>query len=185
MKYQYLKGDVLNDRISYFYSKYDGYKFLEAWEHSRNSCLGILPKVDSFRIQRLTRQNHHNLSESESLLDNWISDMRNNTFNYVRFDLLLKRFEVTKRLFNKYDKNFRPIDKQDFFNKTLYIMFGYLLVLAFEKTNKLQYLNSLLKLNDILCSLINSLPDNTRDGLAWLIINEKKIVKELSLRRKT
>ena len=88
-------------------------------------------------------------------------------------------------MFNKYDKNFRPIDKQDFFNKTLYIMFGYLLVLAFEKTNKLQYLNSLLKLNDILCSLINSLPDNTRDGLAWLIINEKKIVKELSLRRKT
>jgi hypothetical protein len=58
--YLYAKGDLLIDRNTYFYTKYEDLPFLEAWQADRSRIAALLgqaidpPGADvSFRIQQL------------------------------------------------------------------------------------------------------------------------------------
>jgi hypothetical protein len=83
-------------------------------------------------------------------------------------------------IYHQYDENFRPLDKKKFDTYRLYILFGYVLVLAFKRNNKLQYLNALLKVNDISTGLIKHF---NKEEKALLNINIKSEVEFVEILR--
>lgn len=79
--------------------------------------------------------------------------------------LLIKTFEVNKRLYESYDKGFsrfskelilKPNKESSFLDMGLYVGFAYALGEAFMESLNLLYLNTLLKCNDTLLSLANT-----------------------------
>lgn len=67
-------------------------------------------------------------------------------------DFLVQRFEVKKKIYPSYKVNFRK-GKGDSNIASLYLMLAISLILFFCSTKKIKYMNTLLKLSDLICSL--------------------------------
>ena len=175
--YKYLNEDVFNNKINYSYSKFGGIEFLKSWEEKRDKCLDTLLKNNA--------ESHKTEDDSNTnlQLERWL----NNDVVFSELDkvhLLIKRFEVTKRIYEFYDADFRRINKDvTYDNLNLYINFGLVMVKLYDRYKHLQYLNSLLKLVDIICSRINELNQNAETynygAASKLLWAEKRIIKEL------
>lgn len=174
IKYKYISENAPEEKIDYSYSKFYGEKFLEAWMDSRKICY---PGDQTTDIPEITNTN---CSNTENLLVEWIKSFQiRGQINYDQLNLLLKRFEVTKKIFESYNEQFRSIDRSKYKQYRLYILFGVLLAAAYEKTNKLQYLNSLLKVNDISLSIVNLLNDQERKLLNHCVCKERDYIISL------
>lgn len=73
----------------------------------------------------------------------------------VWLDRLVQRFEVTKKLYESYQAGFRK-GEGPYTSVRLYWLFALTLCLFYARTNEIKYLNTLLKVNDLLCSLPES-----------------------------
>lgn len=183
--YPYIKDNVLNDKISYSYSEFQGIDFIINWKKTRLSYIGKRDhnfKVDPEHIASHIYCNSIQKNATEKLFNKWILSLIENKYNAKDITLLLKRFEVTKRIYSSYDSEFRPCDRQDFQNLILYLKFGCVLTLCYKNTNRIQYLNSLLKMIDIICSMFNQLDSKEKEILSWLIENEIEFVESLMKR---
>jgi hypothetical protein len=147
LKYKYLNSNALFEKVDYSYSVYNGESFLKAWKASRKLFTGI---YDSKNIQFDVIIK----SPTSDLFLSWINNFNDNTFkDFKKLNLLLKRFEVTRKIYEGYDESFRPTDKKiNFKDIDLYTLFSFVLVKAYKSSKKLYYLNSLLKVNDIILS---------------------------------
>ena len=74
--------------------------------------------------------------------------------NLIKYwlDRLVQRFEVTKKIYEIYPKNFSK-GKGQCNIIHLYWMFSLSLILYYDDTSSIKYLNTLLKVIDLLCSL--------------------------------
>ena len=164
--YPYAEGNLLEQPNTYFYSAYRGEQFLKAWRECRGnrlvgalgqgaSTLPIETEADS-AIEQMTVALEESLEESVNAL--------------AKLDKLVQSFEVTKRIFDNYTRDFRAVDKSRYHNIGSYALFSRLLNLAFKKTGCLTYLNAFLKCNDILNAV--SLPSNIRCHLQVLFADE-------------
>ena len=88
------------------------------------------------------------------LLDNSGSDCK------IWLDRLVQRFEVTKKLYEKYQPGFRK-GKGGNRSIKLYWLLSLVLCLYYAKTNQIKYLSTLIKVSDLLTSL--SLDDLVQD----------------------
>ena len=92
---------------------------------------------------------------SENLMVSLINNQINRTNeSAVKFwlDLLVQRFEVTKKIYNNYTADFRKGNgKNDIVQ--IYWLFALSLTLFFCETKEIKYINTLLKVSDLLCSL--------------------------------
>lgn len=173
MKYKYINSQTPREKINYSYSTYGGENFLEAWKESRK-------KINSKKHFSRDVLNLKSNSSTEILLVKWIKQFEHDEFSdFNKLDLLLKRFEVTKRLYSEYDVDFRRINKNDFEELKLYVLFSYILTLAYEKSCKLPYLNSLLKINDINLSNAENLQEEERILLGYCIHVEMEFIQKL------
>ena len=95
--------------------------------------------------------------------------------------LMLKTFEVNKRIYAHYitccsartgEEILKPDKNSSFENMQAYYDFAIALIHAFRKTNRIIYLNTLLKLNDTLLSI--PAMSNGGGGGGGLTIFEKK-----------
>ena len=64
--------------------------------------------------------------------------------------MYLKKFEINKRLYDKYDDNEKNSTRYDIIEN--YILLSVISILKFKKTENLKFLNTALKLNDTICS---------------------------------
>jgi hypothetical protein len=71
-------------------------------------------------------------------------------------DFLVQRFEVTKKLYESYHSKKLRSGKGDNKIIRLYWLLSLLLTLVYFETKNIKYLSTLLKVNDLLCSLSNS-----------------------------
>lgn len=142
MDYPYCDQNLLEEKETYRYSKYYGDGFIPAYFDNRKRFLNTL------------KENGLNLFETAK---------DSNTFDFLksfyegkemtdRFALLLKRFEVTKKLFLHTDENFRRINNSPFDDLDLYVLFELCCFKAFKETRHLSFLNAMLKCGDILIS---------------------------------
>ena len=108
----------------------------------------------------------------------------NNINNKIWLDRLVQRFEVTKKLYETYLPGFRKGRGHNNLIK-LYWLFALVLSIYYAETNQIKYLNTLIKV----CDLITSLPfkDLTRDipkfGLD-LVLSSEIVFLEILLKAK-
>jgi len=94
-------------------------------------------------------------------------------------DIFLKKYEIKKRLVNQYDINFHEKDS-NFKNLRNYILLDLLCVIRFNETKNFRFLNTMLKINDMLTTQISFI--NNKIDLCifeWILENENKDVMEL------
>ena len=136
------------------------------------------------RLPTLSSFNINNEIYTQSLLESLINNQLNKSDeNLIKFwlDLLVQRFEVTKKIYKSYSVNFRKgNDRSDMVE--LYWMFALSLILYFCATKKIKYMSTLLKVSDLLCSLDLELLNKSlpSQGLSLILLVELLSVKLLS-----
>jgi hypothetical protein len=183
-KYPYAKGALLDDRNTYFYSTYGGSDFLQAWASDRDNALTITaspPPGDAIEVPDLGRP-----VLTATLLESLINAMANNTPPNARarawLSKLVQKFEVTKRVHEAYDDNFKAVERKNHRDLALYLRLAEVFEQAFSTTNMLPYLNALLKVLDTLCALRVGLSKSDRARLSNLIVRERTHVIALAER---
>ena len=188
MTYPYSNTDLLENPERYQFTKFMGEKFLESYFYSRKIILndigGKIDKKMNFSeiIDNLT--NINNLENNEYNLEKLLLKIlktnknREDELNKI-IDIFLKKYEIKKRLVNQYDINFHEKDS-NFKNLRNYILLDLLCVIRFNETKNFRFLNTMLKINDMLTTQISFI--NNKIDLCifeWILENENKDVMEL------
>ena len=138
----------------------------------------------AFKLKSLKSFNINECIDTEVLLSSII-------FSQIKFkekkltkewmDRIIKKFEVTKKLFNEYPSNFQR-GEGSANNIRLYWLLALSLSLYYANTKNLKYLSSLMKLSDLICSLeFDYLKDKLMmPGLALILNVEMFYIKLLS-----
>ena len=157
-----------------------------SWQASRSSYLRQLEGQEGFNPAAVAAKEASADKApyaTPALLGQWIADLLGGRGDNARIDLLLKRFEVTRKIYGTYDETFRPTDKSDYREPGRYALFGVVLVLAYRNTGRLPYLNALLKMNDILCSTFAAMDSATKKMFRWLLEEERELITTLIEKR--
>ena len=175
--YKYISETAPKDKIDYSYSIYFGLDFIKSWLNTRNNfsknkkedlkfeCFSELNKIDW----------NSNYISSKKIFNYWLVCVEEGKKIDPLIYLLVKRFEVTRKIYNEYSELMRPEDKTNFEDFESYALFGILLGKLFKKTKFYPFLNALLKLNDILLGIVPNAKEN-KDLVTISINLEKNII---------
>ncbi len=177
--YPYGSGNLLNERNTYFYSPYHGEPFLTEWKAARRRVLATEAVSGHVR-----REPTAALAQINGLATRLQCGQTGGMAPDVRdsLDVLVQRFEVTKRIYEDYADVWRAKDRTRFHDVSNYLAFGEVLTAALRLSGGLTYLNALLKLNDTLSSLCGYLSTTERARLSALFIAEDAAVNALRQR---
>jgi len=178
-RYIYSDGNRLENRNTYFYTPYLGIPFVNGWHAARQNAknqLNISVLQDDIEDDKLGSNRYTGEFVIKTLLKEVLENRYSDTLK-----LLIQRFEVGKRIYDEYDKNLRPIPNSadKYCSPQLYIGFAELLSLAYSNTKELVYLNSLLKVMDILVSISSELDAVHKNSLSRIIAEESTYISEL------
>ena len=175
--YAYATGDLLAQPNTYFYSAFGGEAMLDAWEASRGEMLrwcAIAPtarEVGAEPAEEPVARQFAAIARGVAAGDACAS---------ASFARLVQRFEVTKRVYGAYDARWRAVDATDYRRLARYVAFGELLTAVHAATARLDALNALLKLNDIVCAHREDLAPADRARVAGLLRAERDAVCALA-----
>ena len=176
ISYDYAKGDLLESRNTYFYSRFQGREFLLAWREQRDSALVGTAEISSEAGERSKRPTDALLAT----IGEELSKRGSSAHTMQLLNLLVQRFEVTKRLHGEYGETWRPKDPQDYRNMERYVRFAEVLHLAYSLTVSLPYLNALLKCMDTLTALHVRLDRAQKERVQALVDHERQHIEQLS-----
>jgi hypothetical protein len=184
--YIYSQGNRLDDRNTYFYTRFQGERFINAWrearEHAARDLSGKQHELAETRSQQLPEDGRMN---TRTLLQRLIREMScgelsGETRRWT--DILRRRFEVSKRVFCSYASEYphKPVPGSIWQNLELYTGFSGLMDAAYTLTGDITYLNALLKCNDTLVSVRNALSSADKAQLADLLGREARHIERLA-----
>ena len=162
IKYEYNKGDLLKNPQQYNFTEYHGWNFLIEYKKSRNKIsMNNIFKLEEFEkslenlISEINSDHIKNKNiKTEKLLKILLKNIiQKNYFDYKQIDIFIKKFEVKKKIFDEYDENYIAIS-ENFSNLINYILLSGICLIIYKKERNLKYLNTALKLNDILTNKI-------------------------------
>jgi hypothetical protein len=189
--YEYSKGNLFDKPESYFYSQYFGSEFLSSYLAVRHKKLSDLmtnqKQVLEPSYHRLKFLTYYTDETDYKFIDNHLNtcdllirrllDKHTEDFEYI-FKRLIQKFEISKKLNDQYSsKDLKPTG--DNRNILVYILFGLVLIEIYSKTEKLKYFNALLKLSDLLCSVVDEESLMYRHGAAFILLKERSFIEEL------
>ena len=204
MKYSYSNADLLEFPQKYQMTPFEGREFLSSYEQSRKDVLDKIKNnqaVNSLSqtLELIKKSSSTNEKENKKIFvtnDLLLSillklESKEETQQETKMIMmLLKKFEIKKKIFTEYDYDFSKYDSKlkenstDFKILRNYILFAAICIQKFQDNNNLKFLNVLLKLNDIICSQIDSISDAHDLSLVYHVINlELEYVSDLN--RKT
>ena len=96
--------------------------------------------------------------------------------SYFILSKFVKKYEVFKKIFDKYDDNYMKIGN-DYKNLEVYVIFTACLLRYYIKHNNLKFLNAIIKLNDLLCSVRDDVKGKALFNDNLLV--EMEMVKEI------
>jgi hypothetical protein len=176
VSYIYSSGNLIEERNTYFYTPYLGIPFVKAWRMEREKAIKILgAPCEPPAPAELQNDDSTGFALLESLYADIISSNFDNNLS-----LLIQRFEVGKRIYKKYDKNLRAIDRAQCHDLSLYLRFAEILDEAYTRSGKLNYLNPFLKIIDTLIALQDNLDGPQGGRLSRLIDRELQYVDKLA-----
>ena len=172
--YPYSQGDRLNDRNTYFYSTFHGAPFFEAWFASRDAALASLPGPEPLpEPLPLKAADPHATAQL-------LAEMLSTQAEHALADRLLQRFEVSKRIYRRYDAELRAIRESGYDDLSLYLLFARLCLHSRLRPAPLRFLNALLKVLDTLIAARERLSVEQAAQLAWLISEERAWVRRVA-----
>lgn len=205
--YQYSQKDAFEHPQSYMYTEYEGESLLKAYRADRRKHFLNLTgrSIDSEEVKNLALEPDLFISshiiklpvkdchsdnfvlQTQEVLDAvvgifYAEASREKSLAIIWLKKFQQKFEVSKKLYRSYTSNLKP-QSQDFHDLAIYISFGAALALAcrIEERMQLNFLNSLLKVNDLLLS--QRLSDASEPTLCLrisrLILIEKKLIDDL------
>jgi hypothetical protein len=174
--YPYAQGNLLESPNTYFYTEYRGAEFLDAWSQARSV-------VRSALFQRDRSSDRPDADPQHPALERLFADavgLRRGAPLSPGMELLLKRFEVTKRVFDAYDEEFRPLDRTAYTQLGNYVRLAETFDIAYDRSGDLRMLNALLKILDTLCAHHQRLDDSLGARVAHLLGREQAHVRALA-----
>ena len=177
VEYIYDKGNLLEKRNTYFYTEFSGEKFISSWKISRNSTLNKLSELTN-------KVNEETPKPIDKILQKTYAELSSSTIqdkSFVTLDKLVQRFEVTKRIHDEYNDDWRPVDSSKYQGLNRYLKFAESLEKAYHLTTNLSYLNTLLKCIDTLTTLCDEMDMTQKQCMQKLICREREHVDRLIL----
>ena len=101
--------------------------------------------------------------------------------NYL--EKLIKKFEVSKKLYCTYSKSFKKIDNQ-FKSIDIYKKLSLLLIITYIQDSNNRYLSTLLKINDLISSTKLSLEKQHHNEFIIIFSLEEIFIKNLFKKHK-
>ena len=192
--YTYSKKNLFEITEKYQNTSFHGLEFLKHYTESRQTLILELRKksTGTVRFKQILDiiQKKKNLFESkkdgnrqtENIFYNICLDI-NNEAKIFEINKYIKKFEVTKKIFSTYDMNLKPIT-EDYTIIRNYLLLSLICLLKYKKSKKIQFLSTILKLNDIICSQIYKI-DELDDILfsQYVLKLELKYINELATRK--
>jgi len=208
LKYSYSNADLLEFPQKYQMTPFEGREFLSSYEKNRQKILDKIKNNQtvnslSHTLKLLQKQFLIDIKSDQKIFvtSNQLSSIllrlqhQKETQQETKFIMaLLKKFEIKKKIFAEYDYKLKE-NSTDFKILRNYILFAGICMQKFRPSEKygskggednynLKFLNVLLKLNDIICSQIDSISDAHDLSLVYHVINlELEYVSDLN--RKT
>lgn len=183
IEYLYASGDLLAQPNTYFYTAFQGVEFISAWESSRAECSAECFSVEVVDGKSDNQDVSGDGSSTGQFLNRLIAlfDMADlPPEEWRNIDALLRNFEAKKRIYEDYYPGFTSKDRTDYLQLGLYVRFAEVMVLSYRSSQKLPYLNALIKCLDVLCALRTSLSNAEKTRLRGLIAAEGDFVNQLS-----
>ena len=183
MEYLYSKKNLLEESERYRYSSFQGMDFLESFFVERNRLISSLPEHDNKESDGV--ESIHDNNDSYDTLQYFKHFLHNyKDAKIIKDDgiaLLLKKFEISKKIYSKISHNLNALKNSDYKNINLYIYFSACCCKAYEKTKHLSFLNALIKCNDIICSQKDLLFSNNFKItlLKHVFLYEKKTIQQM------
>ena len=178
MLYKYITENNLYEKQNYMYSEYEGIDFLRKYTASRKSYLNTVQQSFENEGAILTRcKTEEELKEILSVLKAGETDYK----IIVKLNMLIKSFEIRKRIYTEYDERWKPIEGAGFEEYGLYLLFADCLIYAYKEIKNLKYLSCLMKVNDTILSLSDKYITELKPYLAWLIQEELEEFSKLAI----
>ena len=171
MNYIYSKGDLLETSQKYQLSPFHGSDFLNSYKIERELILNqldakIVKKIILSELIKILLPPENIISEkqitkfvTETLLITFLNKLQLTPNDKTILSKLLKSFEIKKKIFTEYNFNQNTFST-DYKNLRNYILFSLLCSKEFKNSQNLKFLNTVLKLNDIISSKINHISNN-------------------------
>lgn len=161
--YEYTKNNLLHSPQKYQYSKFEGNSFFEKFFYNRKDCINYLDsrltKLDKHGMQKIDLASNNYVNNQDLILKYFLINIYNSkdlNLHKETITILIKRFEVSKKLYLSYDLKEIRKSSLDFDELLNYSLFSIVLQKYYKQTHseeKLIYLNAILKLNDIISSI--------------------------------
>lgn len=193
--YKYAKGDLINKPQKYQMSPYFGANLLKDYEISRKGILNEI-KIDLKikNINEIFKQiNYETTNEiiikkingksTKEILLNILWHLIVNSGSNVKeiIDLFAKKFEIKKQIFTFYSNDFKNTsnDYSDIMN---YLLLSTILLIEYTNSLNLKYLNTVLKINDTICSQFDKINDKIELSLLrYNLENEMTNIEKISI----
>jgi hypothetical protein len=182
MEYQYDKNDLITNPQKYQKTIFLGNNFLNTYKKSREEIIKkIVVKDEKIKINFNKNEDLKIILKKEkfyveelltTILNNKNNKKELNLENNEIIDKLLKKFEIKKRICNEVDDKFDEKDTE-YNNLKNYLLLSKLSLIRYNETKNLKFLNTVLKINDTLCSQIEKLKNNSEKNLFKEIVKEE------------
>ena len=184
MEYSYANTDLLEFPQKYQMTPFEGRELLSSYEKNRQKILDKIKNNQTVNslphtLKLLQKQFLIDIKSDQKIFvtSNQLSSIflrlqhQKETQQETKFIMaLLKKFEIKKRIFSEYDHELLAN----------YILLAAICTKKFQDSSNLKFLNTLLKLNDTICSQIDSINDVNNLSLIYYIINlELEFVRDL------
>ena len=182
MNYTYSKGDLFETSQKYQMSPFHGTDFLNSYKIDRKTILNqldskITEKITLSELIKTLLSSEKFLSNTsitkfttEILLSTFLNKSQLTSNDKIILSKLVKSFEIKKKIFTEYDFNENTFSI-DYKNLRNYILFSLLCGKEFKNSRNLKYLNTALKLNDIISSKVIQISENSNLLLAFYAIS--------------
>lgn len=170
MEYKYITENNLEKRQYYMYSDFGGKDFLDAYRKSR---LDFIEKYEN-----TDKKNHFKTEVDLQIIKENIGIAYDEYIPIL--DLYVKRYEVTKRLYDEYDENWKPALNSKYDDVNLYLLLSECCYNAYNKSKCAKYFSCMLKLDDTLLSIKDSMTYTEIEELSNILKQELEVYESIS-----
>lgn len=186
MQYKYITENNLEHTQDYMYAEYRGLDFLKAYYQTRMPFLMENTEGLFALLEGVFSSGTFGQTDTGSHLMRLLRQLYTAPLDADRqaIDFYIQRFEVSKRLFEKYDPQTGKSVLRSCYNAVFdYVLLAAITERSYDQFHSLKFLSCLLKLNDTLLSLIPFKEDQMLLAVKMLVTREIKHVIDLSCRK--